>query len=110
MPISIDVPESAWAEQSVILDGFSYTFTYSYNSRNGGLYLTITGEDNEVILANVRLMQNELLLGRYKNPLFAHGDLVCIPYKATQDEVTLGNIGIDKTYELIYLTNEELGI
>ena len=107
MPISINVPEAAWAEQPMSLSGFTYTFTYAYNSTDGGVRLSISNREGKV-LSGLKLMSDQALNERYLLPTFNHGQLICLKFKETDELPTLGNIGIDKEYELWYYTNDEI--
>lgn len=109
MAISIDVPtESANVKQDITLSGTNYLFRYTYNTRDQRLRLSIYLDD-ELVIASVKIMENQLLLQNYILPDFPDGDLLCVRFKGDETTpATLGNIGIDQNYELIYLTNEEL--
>ncbi len=109
MPLSINTPTSgSWVESDVSLNNTLYTFGYTYNERNGRLYLDISLGD-EVLITGLKLIENHLLLESHIIPNFDHGDLVVVKYKDDDEQSTLGNIGINLTYEFLYFTNRELG-
>lgn len=108
MPISIDVPEAAWSTQEIPLGGLNYTFNYSYNDRDSRWRLDIKLGETDVI-SGLKLIESQRLLNQYNLTNFNHGDLVVIRYEDDGKPVTFDNIGLNKPYELVYLTNAELG-
>ena len=109
MPISINVPSNLpHIKQKVSLAGVGYDFTFKYNSRDNRLRLDIHLE-GDLIVSGVKIMENQFLLGNYNTPAFKHGDILCARLAGdSSTPATLGNIGFDKAYELIYYSNSEL--
>lgn len=107
MPVKIDCPETAYAGQEISFGGKTYEFTYSLNERDNRVRLDII-HDGEYIISGIKIMENQSLLKRYDLVDFSHGDIYCIRFKEDGKGVTLDNLGINKAYELIYLTNEEI--
>lgn len=107
MPLIIDTPSSSWSQQDVTLGGKKYTFVYKYNSRDERWRLSISIGGTEII-SSVKVMENQLLLGRYILPDFDHGDLACVRSEDDGKPVGKDNLGAGKPYELLYFTNEEL--
>ena len=110
MPVSIDVPSHPYSFIKTNLSGFAYELIITENSRSGRLSMAIVS-NNEIIIRNVTLIEGgEALLQNYRLPGFDHGDLFCVRINKTKDPIKLGNIGVGKDYELVYMTNEELGL
>lgn len=107
MALKIPVPGTAYSNQEVTLAGIKYNFKFQYNGRDSRWRLSILLGDTTVI-SGVKIMENERLLWRYRLPQFQHGDLFCIRFKDDGKEVGRDNFGVDKAYELLYLTNEEI--
>lgn len=105
----IDVPTSyPNVTQNITLSGVSYTFKYTYNSRDERLRLSIY-RDEELVIAGLKIMENQLLLDNYILSGFPDGDLFCARIRGDSSiPATLGTIGLGREYELIYFTNEEI--
>lgn len=110
MPLTISVPSiSSWTEQTIELSGIAYRFIYKLNERfnPSRLYLDIYLEE-VLVKASLKLLENSDLTSRYLLDDFDHGSLFLVRLDSTKDQATLGNIGIDLSYELVYFTNQEL--
>jgi hypothetical protein len=107
MPLSIPIPDVAWSEQDVSLGGSNYTFTYQYNSRDSRWRFDLALEDT-VVISGVKVVENQSLLDRYKLDDFNHGDIFCLRVEDDNSDVGRNNLGIGKSYELVYYTNAEL--
>ena len=109
MPISVSVPENTYVDQRIVLGEVEYIFKHTYNTRNERRYLDIYIEDREILSGIMLIEGGQFLLQSYILPDFNHGDLAVIRIKEDGKPATIDNIGIDKAYELMYFTNEELG-
>lgn len=107
MAVVISTPETAWTSQEIALGGIIYDFTYTYNKRDQRWRLTISLDDT-IIIAGVKIIENQSLFSRYILPNFNHGDIYCIRFKEDGKDVGLNNLGVDKAYSLVYFSNEEL--
>ena len=111
MPTSITVPETSyWSTSSVELSRKTFDFTYTLNERfeTPRLYLTIHQEGN-LVKAGIKLLGSKNITGPYILEEFSEGILMVL--RMTEDihvEPTIGNIGIDKDFELVYYTFDEL--
>lgn len=105
--LKIQVPDSANSDISVSLGGKTYTFRYNFSTISQTYYLTIL-YNNTVIISSLKLIDNVLLLRKYALDDFEHGDLFVAKMKETSSPVGRYNLGIDKAYELIYISNEEI--
>jgi hypothetical protein len=107
MALRIPIPDSAWSEQDVSLGGINYTFTFSYNSRDSRWRFDLTINE-VVVISGIKVVENQFFLERYALSGFDHGDIACIRSEEDGKDVGRDNFGIDKSYELVYFTNEEL--
>ncbi len=107
MALSLPVPDSSNSIQEVTLDGINYKIHYKFNSRDSAWRLNIFRGSTQVIVGE-KVMVHQLLLGRYQLSDFNHGDIIC--FRVKDDNLPLGrdNFGVDKAYQLIYFTTEEI--
>ena len=105
--IKIQIPDEASSEIKVALDGRDYTFQYSYSSVSECFYLSIFFEGEEII-SSLKLIEGVPLLRKYALDNFEHGELVLGKLRSTEASPGRNNVGINKAYELIYISNEEL--
>ena len=107
MAVYINVPDSANAVQKVALGGLTYTFDFSYNSRDKRYRLSIALGDTPVI-TGMKLIESVSPTNKYNLVDFDHGQLTLIRVEDTGQEAGRGNVGLDKPYRLAYLTNKEI--
>lgn len=107
MPLKINIPESAWSEQSVSLSGINYRFVFTFNGRDERWRLSIY-IGNTAVIEGVKILENQALLSQYLLDDFNHGELFCIRLKKDGLPVGRNNFGLGKAYELIYYSNEEI--
>lgn len=106
--ISINVPDAAYSENRMSFGGQFYTVIFRYNTRDERWRMDIYTQDRVVILG-VKIMENQALLGKYILPEFSHGDIYCVRLKNDNLPVGRDNLGINLAYELIYMSNAEIG-
>lgn len=103
----INNADSSYSEQRVTLGTSSYNIVFKYNSRNESWYLNLsTSDGQESILEGIKIMPNQSLTSRYLLPDF-EGTLFCIRDKNDPTPLGRNNLGRDKTYRLVWLTEEE---
>lgn len=107
MVISIDVPDSAWSEQNVPIDGVDYLFEFTFNSRDRLWTMNVYDGEYPVILGT-RLLVSGNLFGNYVLDNFEGGLLTLLRVKDDGQPVGRNNLGIDKAYQLIYISDGEL--
>ena len=108
--LRLNIPEVAFAAQEVSLGGLTYTFIYSFNDQDDrwrfDIYL-----DEVLVIGGIKVMENASLFRfRYTLPDFVNGDIQCLRLLDDGKQVGRNNLGIGKAYELIYFSNEELGL
>lgn len=108
MSFSIRVPDSAFHTQSINIDNTAYNITFKYNTSDNSWYFTLEDIDSGSLIADTKVMPNQNLTGRFPtyNPL-PNGNIWCFRFSNNYSPIGRNNLGIDKTYELIYLTFEE---
>lgn len=81
------------------LDNVPYTLRVLYNERFGYFSLTVSEKDGDVILSNIKMVNNYPLVKRYQK-LVMKGDLYFIHKGGKTTRPTLDEIGIE--YGLYY--------
>lgn len=107
MPLEINVPTTSNATSFVSLGGENYKFDFFYSDRTQRYSLDISLGDESIIRGLV-MIENSYLTGKYDLPSFSHGELWTLQARDTSDPLGRNNFGVDKAYELVYYTNEEL--
>jgi hypothetical protein len=107
MPQSIPVPSQSLAKYRVPLNGLSYIFVFRFNGRDERWYFDLYSDEEELLKGGVKVMENQSLLKRYLIDNF-NGDIICEKVSQGDSFVGRDNLGIDKDYELVYYTQEEL--
>jgi hypothetical protein len=107
MPLFINVPDSANAEQLTPLGGINYNLKFTYNTRDKRYRLAVY-LDTELVIGGLKLMENSSPTGKYNIVNFDHGELALIRFEVTSENAGRSNIGFEKAYRLVYLTNNEV--
>lgn len=101
----INVPDSAYSQQTIILSGQSYNLTITYNTSDNNWYLNISNLSNTVNFANsVKCVANFPLTKIYNIP---GGNLYVLRKQKTFETIARENFGDGKAYELWWLTDGE---
>ena len=108
MPLRIPISDAAWSENSFSLDGQNYTFEFYFNDKVDSRWRFNIYLNNVPVIEGVKIVENQLFLSQYDLENFNHGDIGCFRVKSDYSPVGRNNLGIDKSYELLYLTNEEV--
>ena len=106
--LTIAIPDSADTSSQVSLGGELYDFRFSYNDIDRVYRLAIYKLQKKVI-TSIDLKTGALLLQKHTLPDFDHGDLFLAKVKARKVPPERDNVGVGKDYELVYMTNTELG-
>lgn len=105
--LRLPVPDSSNATVPITLGGMLYDFVFELNAIDKVLRMSIYYQ-SRLIIGSLDLKTGALLLKKHALPDFDHGDLLLFRVKKTSQPPTKGNIGIDREYELLYLTTEDL--
>ena len=107
----IPIPSISYSEVDVTLSGKRYTFTFRFKKRlapAGRWKLDINDSDGILIYRGFTLLEETALNAHLPTINFPDGILIVI--RINQDDELCGrdNLGIDKSYELIYTPHAEL--
>ncbi len=102
--LKINIPDLSESEIEVSLSGEKYTFRYHFSTVEQVYYLDIYYQET-LVIAGLKLLDGVIITGKYDLPLFDNGFLLVAKLKETSEKSGRDNIGIDKAYELIYITN-----
>lgn len=104
--IIIPTPTVTYASSKVSLSGQTYTFTFRFNSVAQRWFLDIDLDSIPVIHGQMLIEGVPLFYGKpIKN--FDHGLLLLLRNNDVGGTVGRNNLGIDKEFSLVYITNEE---
>jgi hypothetical protein len=107
--LTIDIPNAAYADQTVVLNQQNFTVTTKYRLRSDRWTVTLTDAYGNVLLAEAKCISNTFLTGRYIIPELGGELYVCKMY-GDDEQPTRNNFGEGKQFELHYYSNEELGV
>ena len=104
----INIPDIAFARKTVSLNSTTFFFTYRFNDRTGRWNLDISDQD-DVSLARglVLLDEGDITLHISKLNDAMGGFLFITKLKNTPESCGRNNVGIDKDYELTYISFKE---
>lgn len=107
--ILIHTPNTAHSEQRITLDGVAYVIEYKFNVRNNGWYINLYNSSKTTeYISGVKLTPNQNLTGRYVTDALSNGDIWCARMKNDNEDLGRNNLGIDKSYTLVYFSDDEL--
>jgi hypothetical protein len=114
MSFSIRVPDSAFHTQSINIGGRAFNITFKFNESDKSWYMRLSSLSEEDLTSDIKVMPNQNLTGRFptESPL-TEGNIWCLRFKNDYSPIGRYNLGVDKNYELVYLTfeeEEEIGI
>lgn len=115
MAVQIPVPDISYSEINITLSGNTYQFVFRFNERmkkdendNGTWIIDIYDTDGNEVVLGLAVVGTGFLIGSLPVEGFSHGDIYCHKAKETYLRPERNNLGIDKTYQLMYLTNLEI--
>lgn len=104
----LNVPEIAYSKKIVSLNSKSFYFTYKFNDRTGRWHLDISDQDDSVLaLGLILLDEGAVTLHISKLNDAMGGYLLIVKQKDTLESCSRNNVGIDKEYELVYVSFKE---
>lgn len=109
MALVIDIPNTAYAEQSVVLNQQNFTIITKYRLRSERWSVTLLSAAGELLLAEAKCISDTFLTGRYIIPSLG-GELYVAKIYGDEEQPTRDNFGAGKEFELHYYTNDELGV
>lgn len=105
--IRLNVPDSAWSTANFVLGETLYEGVFTYNSRDKRWRLSLYREGQPVI-RGLKLMENQPLLNRYVIDNWGGGEIFTLRSKDDGEPVSRDNLGLNKSYELVYFTQNEV--
>lgn len=104
----IKVSERPYFNQDVILGGRTYNLLFKFNDSDKSWYISLRDSFKNDLLSGIKILPNQNLteVFSYKDLLLG-GNIWCLKSKATKEPLGLDNLGIDKSYELFWLTTED---
>lgn len=100
--LQIPVTSSGNSNYTITLDGDTYVFRYTYNSRNGRIYLDIL-KDGRVSISGLKVIERASMLAQYVISRVPEGVLFVSRNDKTATTATIGNTGINKPFTILYL-------
>lgn len=107
--ISIDIPNTAYSEQTVVLNQRSFNIIAKYRLRSDRWNISITDGSGKLLISEARCISNSFITGRYVIPDLG-GELYVMKVYGNKIQPTRSTFGTGKEFELQYYTNEELGV
>ena len=105
--LQLPVTTNGNSEIEVPIDGVVYTLKYNYNTRNKRLFLSIF-DDETPLIEGLRLVDNGAPIINYAIKELNGAQLEVLQILDGTGFATLGNVGIDEEFILLYVTEEEL--
>tara|TARA_R110000851_G_scaffold74984_3_gene165297 strand:- start:548 stop:892 length:345 start_codon:yes stop_codon:yes gene_type:complete len=107
MPVSITIPDASNFDMEVSLSGETYNFQLNYNSVVGRYSLGI-GYQGVSLIRGLLMIEDTSPTFKYDLPLLSSGELLVVKFKEDENICGRDNFGNGKSYELVYVTNEEI--
>jgi len=92
--------------QEITLDGVSYRFEFTYNTRSFQWAMSIFDIDQNAIVEGIKLVLEYELLDQYRAYNLPPGELYCIDTTDEVIEITRENFG--DAVQLVYITEAEV--
>lgn len=106
MAYEINIPNNAWSEQTVTLDGSLFRLEMKYKDRTERWYVTLKDNLGNHLLTEKKCVAGQTVTGLYDLPGVT-GALFVQQNYGLDDYPTFDNFGIDKQFSLIYMTDAE---
>lgn len=90
IPVRTDIPAYGF---SLSLEGTIYYFSFEWNDRGGFWTFDILDQDQNHIVAGVRLVANISLLGRFNNSKLPAGELFLLDTSGKNQDPSFDNFG-----------------
>ena len=107
MAVSITIPDSSNFNMEVTLSGETYNFRLHFNGVIGRYLLDIARQEVSIIEGLLMIEGTSPTL-KYDLPLLSSGELMVVQMKKDSQGCGRDNFGNGKSYELVYVTNEEI--
>jgi len=107
MPVTLPI-NNAFSNfsQELTLDGVSYRFDFTYNTRSLQWVLSISDIDLVPIVEGIKLILGYELFDQYRSYPLPPGELYCVDTTGDEDEITRENLG--PIVEIVYIPEAEV--
>lgn len=109
MPLSIDIPNTSYSEQTVVLNQQTFSIITKYRLRSDRWTVTLIDGYGNKLICEEKCISNTFITGRYVIPQLG-GELFVSRVYGNNEQPTRYNFGTGKEFELQYYSNSELGI
>jgi hypothetical protein len=92
----------------VALDDVTFRFSFEWNDRDEGWYMSIADTNGVPLLSGRRIVLGYPLISIYRNPALPAGALVAIDTSSKDEEPGFADLG--RRVKLLYITRAELGL
>jgi hypothetical protein len=104
----IKIPDNPESFQVISLSGQEYVVQLTYNTADAHWRLSLLDLNYKAIVAGLKVMPSQNLTWRYRYiEGMPSGNIYCMRYKNDFSDVGRDNLGLGKTYQLVYLTEQE---
>lgn len=107
MAYSILVPDSDWSSQVVTLGGTTFILELKYKERTQRWYMSLFSNTGERLLTEKKIVDGQTLTGLWDIEGL-YGDIFCERMYGTDEYPTRNTLGIDKPFNLLYYTEDEM--
>lgn len=103
VPVFVDVPFYTYTAQ---LEGKSYRFSFSFNSRAQTYYFDLADEDDVRIFCGVRLVNDYPIAGRFRDLRKPPGLFALISLESDNSDAALADLG--RRVRFLYFDSDDL--
>lgn len=107
MAYIINIPDADWSTQTVTLGSEAFQLELKYKERTQRWYLSLYNSNGDVLLNERKIVPNILVTGLFQLEGL-EGEIICEHIYGSSDYPSRNNFGLNKEFELKYLTAEEV--
>lgn len=107
MAISFNVPNTPHTSYFTTIDNETFQFVFRWSTRASVWHLDVFTGDGDSLVKGAKLVPNIPLI-RTTNVKAPKGELTVVNNTSNQDVPSKDNIGVNKDFELMYFTEEEM--
>lgn len=107
MAYNIMVPETDWSSQVVTLGGTTFILELKYKERTQRWYMSLYDSDNNPLLTEKKLVDGQTMTGLW-DIQGMYGGIFCERAYGTDVYPTRDTLGLNKPFNLVYYTQEEM--
>lgn len=107
MAYNIVVPDADWSSQSITLGGTSFILELKFKARTDRWYITLKDSNGNDLITEKKIVDQQTMTGLFDIEGM-YGDIFCERVYGTDIYPTRQTLGIDKQFNLMYMTEEEM--